>query len=115
MTATVTEYVEKINQPWQVEICKRVRQIILEIVPDAEEVIQYSRPHYKKNGKYLCVFNTAQKWVNVMLFNAQVLSIPQGYGELSPNGERVTAKIQQGTDFNYDLFAQLLRQAAGAL
>jgi hypothetical protein len=50
-----------------------------------------------------------------MLFNAQALAIPEGYGELSSNGERVTAKIQQGQNFDYDLFARLLKDAAEKL
>ena len=115
MNPAITEYIEKIEQPWQVDICNRLRQIILQTVPEVEELKQYNRPHYKKNGQYLCVFNVAKNWVNVMLFNAQALTIPEGYGELSSNGERVTAKIQQGQDFDYDLFARLLKDAAAKL
>ncbi|GCE49962.1 hypothetical protein EI42_01701 [Thermosporothrix hazakensis] len=115
MNPEITEYIEKIEQPWQVEACNRFRQIILQTVPEVEELKQYGRPHYKKNGKYLCVFNTAKKHVNVMLFHAQALSIPEGYGELSPNGERVTAKLQEGHQFDYDLFTKLLQEAAQTL
>ena len=92
----VTEYIEKIDQPWQVEVCKCLRQSILQTVPDIEEVKLYNRPHYKKKGRYLCIFFVAKKWVNVTLFNASGLLIPQGYGELSGNGDRVTAKILAG-------------------
>lgn len=115
MNQGVTEYIAKINHPWQVEVCNQLRQILLNTVPEVEETILYSRPHYKLHGQYLCVFNVAQKWVNVMLFQAQALSDPKAFGDLSPNGERVTAKIQQGSDFDYKLFATLLQEAAQTL
>ncbi|GHO49311.1 DUF1801 domain-containing protein [Ktedonospora formicarum] len=112
MNPEITEYIEKIDQPWQIEVCNRLRQIILQTVPEVEELKLYSRPHYKKGGDYLCVFNVAKKWVNVMLFNAQALDNPKAFGTLSPNGDRVTAKIEESQDFNYELFATLLQQAA---
>ncbi|GLV55408.1 hypothetical protein KDH_22520 [Dictyobacter sp. S3.2.2.5] len=62
----------------------------------------------------MCLF-CGQKWVNVTLFNASGLTIPQGYGEISSNGDRVTAKIQDGQDFDYALFTELLQQAARTL
>ena len=115
MNPEITEYIEKVEQPWQTDVCNQVRQIILQTVPEVEEIKQYSRPHYKKNGQYLCVFHVAKKWVSVVLFNAQALMIPEGHGELSPNGDRLTTKIQQGDRFDYDLFSSQLQQAAQAL
>lgn len=115
MNPEITAYIEKIEQPWQIEVCNQLRQIILQTIPEVEELKQYNRPHYKKDGNYLCVFNVAKNWVNVMLFNAQVLTIPEGYGELSPKGDRITARIYQGQNFDYDCFTNLLQQAAQAL
>lgn len=115
MNPEITAYIEKIEQPWQIEICNQVRQVILQTVPDAEELKQYNRPHYKRNGQYLCVFNVAKGWVNVMIFNAQALTNPKEFGELSSSGDRVTAKIQQGKSFDYDLFARLLQESAQGL
>ncbi|GLV55407.1 hypothetical protein KDH_22510 [Dictyobacter sp. S3.2.2.5] len=60
MNPEVTEYIEKIDQPWQVEVCNRLRQLILQTVAEVDEVKLYNRPHYKKNEQYLCVFFVAK-------------------------------------------------------
>lgn len=112
MNQEVTAYIEKVDQPWQIDVCNQLRHIILETVPGIEEVIAYSRPHYKKNNEYFCVFAVSKKWVSIMLFRAEGLTNPKRFGALSPNGDRVTAKIEQGKDFDYALLASLLKESA---
>ncbi len=60
MNPAVTEYIEKVKQEWQAEVCHQIRQLIYQAIPDVEERIQYGKPHYLKNGKYACVFGTAK-------------------------------------------------------
>jgi hypothetical protein len=40
----ITEYIENIKSPWQIDVCNRLRQIILQTVPGVEEVKQYNHP-----------------------------------------------------------------------
>jgi hypothetical protein len=115
MNAEVTEYIEKISQPWQVEICTQLREIILQSIPDVEERIQYSKPHYKKNGQYACVMGTAKGWVSFTIFNAQALQTPEGMFESSENGDRKTIKIKQGQAVDGELMGRLLKEASSTL
>lgn len=115
MNPTVTEYIQKINQPWQIEVCNRLRPIIHQSIPEVEERIQYSKPHYLKNGKYACVLGTAKGWVSFTIFNAQSLEAPQGFFEPDGPPERKTIKIREGQSVDYDLLATLIQQAASSI
>jgi hypothetical protein len=118
MSHVIDEFVQKINQDWQVEICKRLDQVAHEAVPEVEEKIQYSKPHYKKNGKYAAVIGTAKDWVTFTIFNATDIEAP---GEAPDNffepgpPERKTVKIRKGQTVDYDLLTKLLQQAAATI
>jgi hypothetical protein len=79
-----------------------------------EERIQYSKPHYRKNGAYAAVIGTAAEWVTFTIFNASALQAPESLFEPGPP-ERKTVKIRQGQDVDYDLLGKLLGQAAQTL
>ena len=113
MNQAVTEYVEKINQEWQAEICNRLRQITHEAVPEVEERIQYGKPHFLKNGKYAAVLGTAKDWVSFTIFNAAALEAPEGFFEPGVP-ERKTIKIRKGQAVDYGLLVRLLQQAANS-
>jgi hypothetical protein len=108
MNQEVTEYINNLKQPWQAEICNQLRQIIHKSIPNVEELIQYRKPHYKKNGKYAAVIGTAKEWVSFMIFSDKTLEAPEGLFEPG----KQTIKIREGQDVDYDLFAKLLKQAA---
>ncbi len=111
MNQAITEYIQKINQPWQVEICTQLDQLIHQAVPEVAERIQYGKPHYLKNGKYTCVVGTAKDWVSFTIFNAKALETPEGFFEPG-SPERKTVKIRKDKAVDYDLLAGLLQQAA---
>jgi hypothetical protein len=115
MNDQVTEYINKIAQEWQKEVCTELRQIVLNAIPDVEEKIQYGKPHYRKNGKYACVMGTAKGWVSFTIFNAEALQPPEGMFESSENGDRKTIKIQQGQTVDNELLTRLITQAAATL
>jgi hypothetical protein len=115
MNQAVTEYIEKIDQTWQAEVCKQLRTVIFQVVPDAEERIQYGKPHYRKNGKDICVFNTAKSWVSLTIFHAQALEAPQGVFEPGSAQERKTIKISEAKKVDDALLAELLQQVVQAL
>lgn len=111
MNEAVTAYIEKIGPQWQAEICKTLRQSIHEALPDVDERLQYSKPHYLKNGKYAFVYSTAKGWVSFTIFNAKSLETPAGLFEASEDGERKTIKIREGQTVDYAVLSQLIRVA----
>ena len=113
MNQAVTDYIEKINQEWQVPICTQIRDLINQALPDVEERIQYGKPHFLKNGKYAFVFASAKAWVSFTIFNATALEAPAGYFEPGPP-ERKTIKIREGQEVDYAFLSTLIGQAATA-
>ena len=53
--SVIDDYLVDVSQPQRNEL-ERVRQIIKQVVPDAEEVITYGMPGFKYNKKYLIAF-----------------------------------------------------------
>lgn len=115
MNQEVTEYIQNIKHEWQAEVCNRVRQVVLQALPEVTERIQYGKPHYLKGKKYVCVFGTAKAWVSLTIFNAHDLETPEGLFEASENGDRKTIKIREGQDVDDELLARLIQQAASTL
>ena len=114
-TPEVTEYIDKLKITWQADVCKQIRAMISSAVPEADERIQYGKPHYRKNGKYLCVLGTAKGWVSFTIFNATELETPAGMFESSDTGDRKTIKILEGQTVDTALLSKLLKQAAATL
>jgi hypothetical protein len=114
MNPDITQYIEQLDQPWQAEICTRIRDIVHHTVPDVEERIQYKKPHFVKNKQYVGVISPAKGWVAYTIFNAQSLETPDGLFEASENGDRKTIKIKEAQEVDYDMLAGLIRQAANA-
>lgn len=77
--------------------------------------MQYRQPHYLKNRHYLAVISAAKKWVSFTIFNAQSLSVPDGF--FQPNGppERKTVRLLKDKATDYELLGTLLRQVAEGL
>ena len=55
MDKKVSEYIEKQKSP-QKEILKRLRKIVQELAPNAQEAMIYGVPGFRLNGKYLIVY-----------------------------------------------------------
>jgi hypothetical protein len=111
----VTEYIGKIGPKWQADIAARLRQIILQAVPDAQERLQYGKPHYLKGKQYVAVMGTAKGWVSFTIFNAQEIQPPEGLFESSDTGDRKTIKITEKQEVDYALLENLLKQAASTV
>ena len=114
MNNEVTEYIQNV-EPWQAEICNAIRQGVHQAVPDVEERIQYKKPHFLKNGHYLGVLSPARAYVAFAVFNATDLQPPDKFFEKQGPPERRTVKIKEGQEFDYELLAQLVTQAASTL
>jgi hypothetical protein len=115
MNQDVTEYIAKVKLDWQVELCNQLRQIIYQAIPDVDERIQYGKPHYRQNGKYICVLGTAKEWVSFTIFNASALEAPAGFFEASDVTDRKTIKIHKGQSVDEERVTKLLQQAASTL
>jgi len=53
--SVIDDYLEKIGVPQKSEL-ERIRKIVKQIVPEAEEVISYGMPAFKYKKKYLIGF-----------------------------------------------------------
>lgn len=115
MNQQVSDYILKLKMGWQAETCNRIRQVVLQAIPEVEERLQYGKPHYLKHRKYVCLFGTAKGWVSFTIFNAQTLETPEGLFEASEKGDRKTIKIREGEPVDYELLARLVQQSANQL
>jgi hypothetical protein len=114
MNQLVTDFVQNVDKPWQAEVCENLRQVVHQSVPGVEERIQYRKPHFLKNGKYVAVVGTAKDWVSFTIFNAENLDAPEGLFEDGPP-ERKTVKIREGQDVDYELLTRFVEQAASTV
>jgi hypothetical protein len=114
MNHDVTAYIERITQEWQTDVCTRLRAMLYEAVPDIQERLQYGKPHYLKDGKYLFVFNAAKGWVSCTIFNAAALEAPEHFFEPGDPNRR-TIKLRAGQAIDYSQLGAYVQQAAQSL
>ncbi|MFT9847100.1 DUF1801 domain-containing protein [Aneurinibacillus sp. REN35] len=112
MNEEVTSFIANLNQPWKIEICNRLRQLVHEIIPAVEERIQYKKPHFLKNGHYTAVISPSKDAIAFMIMNAADLEVPKNF-EGPP--ERKWLKIREGDSPDYHLLATLLAKASSSL
>jgi hypothetical protein len=115
MNQDVTDYIQKIKVEWQADVCLRMREVVHQAIPDVQERIQYSKPHFLKHGKYAAVIVTAKAFVSFTIFNATNIEAPEGFFEASDVTERKTVKIRGGQDIDYDFLATLVEEAANSI
>ncbi|TJY43995.1 DUF1801 domain-containing protein [Cohnella pontilimi] len=112
MNQEVTSFIENMNQPWQVEVCNRLRRIVRETIPTVEERIQYKKPHFLKNGHYAAVISPSKDAIAFMIMNAAGLEVPKAF---EGPAERKWLKIREGDSPDYELLANLLGKASASL
>jgi hypothetical protein len=111
----VTDFINNIQVAWQADVANRLHETVLGAIPELTQRIQYSKPHYLKNKKYVAVISTAKAFVSFTIFNAQALDTPTGLFESSENGDRKTIKIREGQEVDYDMLGRFVTQAASSL
>ncbi|WP_329101826.1 DUF1801 domain-containing protein [Micromonospora sp. NBC_01699] len=114
MNDDVTQYINK-AQPWQIDVCEKLRAIIRQTIPGVEERLQYGKPHYLKNGHYAAVIAVAKSKVSFMVFNATDIAEVRGFLRAMGNGERKTVDIKEGQDVDYGTLASILGKTMAAL
>jgi uncharacterized protein YdhG (YjbR/CyaY superfamily) len=75
----VTAHLAKLPQP-QKSTLQELRKSILEVIPEAEEVISYGFPGYRINGKIICGFDAFKN--HCSFFPHSSLVIPELEKEL---------------------------------
>lgn len=68
----VNEYLEGIDEPKRSTL-ERLRQTILEVVPDAEQVISYRVPAFRVDGKTIAGFAAFRNHLSYLPFSGSVL------------------------------------------
>ncbi|RLP93974.1 DUF1801 domain-containing protein [Micromonospora sp. CV4] len=114
MSDEVTRYVNK-AQPWQIDVCEKLRAMVRQTIPDVEERLQYGKPHYLKNGHYAAVIAVAKDKVSFMVFNATDIPEVKGFLRALGNGERKAVDIKDGQSVDYDALARILKETTDAL
>ena len=111
MNEEVTTFIENLV-PWQKTLSMRLRELVHESIPGVEERIQYKKPHFLKNGKYVAVISPSKAAIAFMIMNTLGMDIPQDFE--GPE-ERKCIKIRQGDSPDYELLSKLLIQASSSL
>ncbi|WP_039790612.1 DUF1801 domain-containing protein [Paenibacillus riograndensis] len=112
MNEDVSVFIDNLSQPWQIEVSNRLRQMVHQVIPEAEERIQYKKPHFLKHGHYAAVISPSKDAIAFMIMNASGLTFPNGFE--GPD-ERKWLKIRKEDTPDYDLLANLLVQASSTL
>ena len=113
MSQEVTEFIEKVKEPWQASLCQDLRQVVHNAIPDIQERMQYSKPHFLKNKKYAAVISTAKDAVSFTLFNTAALELHEGLFDGPP--ERKTIKFRNGQQIDVGMLTDLVKQASSTL
>ena len=71
--ADVDEYLRGLDEPKR-RTLQALRSTILEIVPDAEQVISYGMPAFRVNGKTVAGFAAFKDHLSYLPFSGSVLS-----------------------------------------
>jgi uncharacterized protein YdhG (YjbR/CyaY superfamily) len=69
----VTEYIEKLV-PAEKAFFSHLRQLVYEVVPEAEDSFSYGIPTYKYKGKYMIAFASNKKFLSIYP-GAEVISV----------------------------------------
>ena len=106
---TALQYIEKIKEPELKRLAKKLRSIIREALPEAEETIKMGVPCYLINGKMIATIADYSKHVNLYFFKGTKLSskILEGTGK----GLR-HIKISSDADIDEQEIARLLVEAS---
>ncbi|QLY29923.1 DUF1801 domain-containing protein [Nocardia huaxiensis] len=114
MNSEVTQYINR-TQPWQIEVCERLRTMVADTIPEVEEQMLYGKPHFLKNGQHAALIHVAKNKVSFMVFNAGDIAAVPGVLRSMGNGERKTADIVEGQDTDYDQLARILTETSHTL
>ncbi|GMK37775.1 hypothetical protein PCCS19_08290 [Paenibacillus sp. CCS19] len=113
MSQEVNEFIEKVQEPWQAQLCRELREVVHHAIPDVQERIQYNKPHFLKNKKYAAVISTSKDAVSFTIFNATDLELPEGLFDGPP--ERKTIKFRSKQSIDGGMLTAFVKLASSTL
>jgi hypothetical protein len=113
MNQEVTEFIAALPEPWQQELSSKLRDVVLQAIPGAQERIQYKKPHFLKNGKYAAVISTSKDAVSFTIFNTAAMKLPETM--FDGPAERKTMKLRKGDTCDADQLISFVSEAASSL
>ncbi|QHT62478.1 DUF1801 domain-containing protein [Paenibacillus lycopersici] len=113
MNQEVTDFIEKVKEPWQGRLCRDLRQVVHHAIPGVQERMQYNKPHFLVNKKYAAVISTSKDAVSFTIFNAAGLELPEGMFDGPP--ERQTVKFRSGQPMDGGQLTEWVKQASSTL
>lgn len=112
MNPEVTAYIEQLDEGWKTEAASSLRELVYRVIPDAQERMQYKKPHFLKNGSYAAVISVAKSAVSFTIFNASGVEWPSSF---DGPPERKTIKLTAAQTVDDSLLEPLLQQASTGL
>lgn len=105
---TVEEYVESLED-WRGEVVTGLRDLILEVEPEVEESIKWSRPVYEDNGS-LAYIMAHESHVNLGFTRG--VELTDEAGVLEGTGKQMRhVKLRDADDVRPDVLRELIREA----
>jgi hypothetical protein len=105
---TVDAYIAQI-EGWQAEIVSKVRMIILEAAPEADESIKWAQPVYETNGPFAYI-KAFKNSVNFGFWRG--VDIHDQHGLLQGTGEKMRhVKLVNPEDIDDEAFTDFVHQA----
>lgn len=111
MNQEVTAYIENLPK-WQADISSTLRDMVHETIPEAEERIQYKKPHFLKNGHYAAVISPSKDAIAFMIMNANGIDFPKGF---EGPAERKWIKVREGDTPDLAMLSGFLKRASSTL
>ncbi len=104
----VDDYIAQLSG-WQAEAVAKLRAIVHDAAPDAEEAIKWSQPVFSKNGPF-CYIRAFKKHINFGFWRGAQLTDPSGL--LQTGGKKMAhVKVASLGDIRPDLFKDFVREA----
>ena len=105
---TVDAYIAQLEE-WQAEIVSKVRMIILEAVPEADESIKWAQPVYEVNGPFAYI-KAFKNSVNFGFWRG--VDIHDPHGLLQGTGEKMRhIRLTSLEDIDGEAFTDFIHQA----
>jgi hypothetical protein len=104
----VTGYIASLPSP-QKEICRSLRKLILEGIPQMNQEFKWHRPAYYCNGKRICLVSSSKDHVTLELFyGAHLRDVEGRIVGLGKNTRHIKIKSldEIGTNYYVDLLQQ---------
>ncbi|TNJ65932.1 DUF1801 domain-containing protein [Paenibacillus hemerocallicola] len=111
MNQEVTVFIDNLPS-WQAALGSTLRDMVHETIPEADERIQYKKPHFLKNGHYAAVISPSKDAIAFMIMNANGIDFPKGF---EGPAERKWIKLREGDTPDIALLSGLLKQASSTL